>query len=741
MKKLLSVLLPALLLVFLSVFSVSAAAVTATDAANSLYSLGLVQGYENAKDRFGLGDKLTRAQAVILLERFLGVEDAAKAETAKAPFDDVPTWADAYVSYAVSHNLVAGKKDAAGRVYFDADAAISEPEFLTLMLRAMGYTDKNDGSGDFVWSDPFALSGKLGMTENTEARADFLRGDAFVICVGTLGAATKSGKPVADGLMEQNVFTEKQYARAKKIAAGEKITVLCVGDSITQGTGAKNQANNYPNRLQKLLGDGYKVVNCGKASSYVMSPESEHNVKASNSGLWYPATAQYATAMKTDADVVIVMLGTNDVRSMSGKAAEDDFVFAYKSLIADLQSLPTNPEIYLATMIPAVNGSGTHQGTTLILPELIRGVAEELKLPLVDNAKILEDYYTALLSYNDKVHPDDVSYEALAVNFYREVFGGKAELPTVAPSESKVVFLSESGSMTGGGTSPADAVKTLPHAIAMLPEGGTVVVCGVTDEAITVTPKTNGKVTITSTYDGVDYAKTAGAKLRLAGTFMIFGDLEFRDLEIVYNSNGNGFYCNYNNVTFGDGVVCTRTSKATVDYTINAGYAVGLAGLSAADVSAHKDCTITVNSGTYAIFRGGNIRQNSAYPVGGVDAGVKLHYTINGGTFSYKGSSVNTGTGMNGCNGDLVFEINGGEFAGDVFAVCRIGTNNTGHGATLRGSVTMQITGGTFGGKVGLYQSSDTPKASRGKTALVLGGEAKSLQGTITGFDTVSLAD
>ena len=737
MKKLLPFLL---LFALLFAFAVSAAP-TEADAANSLYALGLVQGYANTSDRFGLADNLTRAQAVILLERYLGVEDAAKAETAKAPFDDVPDWADAYVSYAVANNLVAGKKDAAGRVYFDADAAISEPEFLTLMLRAMGYADKNDGSGDFVWSDPFTLAGKLGMTEHTAAAADFKRGDAFVICLGTLAAETKSGKVVADKLMEQNVFTERQYTRAKKIAAGEKITVLCVGDSITQGTGAKNQANNYPNRLQNLLGDGYKVVNCGKAASYVMSPESTYNVKAAKSALWYPATAQYATAMRTDADIVILMLGTNDGRSMSGKGAADDFVSAYKNLVADLQTLPKNPEIYLATMIPAVNDSTSHQSTTLILPGIIRDIAAELKLPLVDNAVTLADYYTALLPYNDKVHPNDATYEALAVNFYREVFDGKAELPAVKPAESKVVFVSESGSMTNGGTSPRDAVKTLAHAVTMLPEGGTVVVSGVTEEGITVLPKTNGKVTVTSTYDGVDYAATAGAKLRLAGTFMIGCDLEFCNLDIVYDSNGNGFYCGYNNVTFGDGLTCTRTAKATVDYTVNAGYAIGLAGLTPEDVSAHKDCTIVINSGTYALFRGGNIRQKAEYPVGSVDAGVKLHYVINGGEFTYKGASVTTGTGMNGCAGDLVFEINGGKFASDVYAVCRIGTNNTANTAKLNGSVTMKITGGEFAGKVGLYQSADTPKAGRGKTTLQLGGSAKSMQGSITGFDKTEIVD
>ena len=46
------------------------------------------------------------------------------------------------------------------------------------------------------------------------------------------------------------------------------IKVVCVGDSITQGTGAKDPANNsYPARLQKLLGTAYRVVNCGKASA------------------------------------------------------------------------------------------------------------------------------------------------------------------------------------------------------------------------------------------------------------------------------------------------------------------------------------------------------------------------------------------------------------------------------------------------------------------------------------------
>lgn len=739
MKKFISVV--ALLCLLLALPMTASAEADDANAANALYSLGLIQGYSEGGGNFGLADKLTRAQAVVLLERYLGVFETAKNQNAKAPFDDVPEWAAPYVGYATANGLVSGKKDAAGRVYFDPDAAISEPEFLTLLLRAMDYVDKNDGSGDFVWSDPFTLAGKLGLVENTAARADFKRGDAFLICWNALGATSKAGKVIADRLTEQNVFNGEQYTMAKRIAAGEKITVVCVGDSVTQGTGAKNSANYYPSQLQKLLGDGFKVVNCGKASSYVMSPDSEYNVKSGTPELWYKNTAQYRTAMASNPDIIIVMLGTNDARSMTAGSAKDDFVKWYKDLISDFKALESKPRIYLSTMIPAVNASTTYQGTAWILPDVIRGLAEELKLPLVDTAENVGYYYTAMLAYGDKVHPTDATYRALAVNFYNEVFGGKLELPTVKQAENRVVFVSESGSMENGGTSPSDAVQTLTHAAAMLEDGGTVVVCGKVTETIVVMPKTNGRITITSTYDGVDYAKTKGAMLELGGTFMFGGDCTLENVNIVYKTGGNGFYCGYNNVTFGDGVTCTRASGVSSDWSVNAGYAIGVGGVTREDVSCHEDCTVIVNSGTFSIFRGGNIRSNAAYPVGGVDKGVKLTCIINGGKFTYVGANVTTGTGMNGCDGDLYFEINGGEFAMDVCAVCRVGTNATGHTPTFKGSLTMKITGGEFNSGVKLYQSADSPRV-RGGSTLILGGSAKNvLMGTISGFDKYETVD
>ena len=120
----------------LAVLPVSAAT-SETTAANALYSLDLVSGYDDSGTDFGLDDALTRAQAVVLIERYLGVAAEAASTTEKAPFGDVPAWADPYVAYAVTNGLVSGKKDMHGVAYFDPDARMSEKEFLTLLLRAM----------------------------------------------------------------------------------------------------------------------------------------------------------------------------------------------------------------------------------------------------------------------------------------------------------------------------------------------------------------------------------------------------------------------------------------------------------------------------------------------------------------------------------------------------------------------------------------------------------------------------
>ena len=175
-------------------------ALSAQASAEALNRLGLVQGYATADGRvdFALEDSLTRAQAIALVVRFLGAEAEAAGGNYTHPFEDVPAWAAPYVGYAYANKITQG----VGNSRFGTDEVIGEAAFLTSFLRVLGYEDKNDDSGDFIWSDPFALAKTAGLTENSAAGADFRRGDAFCICYRALTAAPKSGDRICDRLVK-----------------------------------------------------------------------------------------------------------------------------------------------------------------------------------------------------------------------------------------------------------------------------------------------------------------------------------------------------------------------------------------------------------------------------------------------------------------------------------------------------------------------------------------------------------
>ena len=691
-----------------------------TAVANALYSLALVKGYDDSGSDFRLENSLTRAESIVQIIRFLGVEEEATGGTYTLPFDDVPAWAEKYVGYAYTNGITSGRS----ATKFDPNGTVDEAQFLTLLLRAMEYSDKN---GDFVWSDPFALANSVGLIDHTKADETFTRGDAFAACYMALESKCKGGKTVSEKLIEADVITEKAYGYAKRIANGETIVVACVGDSVTQGTGASPAATySYPAQLQKLLGQGFKVVNCGKASAYVMNVDSEYNVKKGTPNLWYPNTAEYTKYMNSSAEIVIVMLGTNDARSMTAPAAEADFVSSYKALIADLKTLPTVKEMYLSTMIPAANADITYQGTVYTLPRLIESIANELDMPLIKTHENMHDYYQVMLAYNDSVHPTNTTYPRLAYNFYNEVFGHNAKTPELPTVDDKVVYVSNFGKTSNDGKTAINAVDSLGLAVAMLREsGGTVVVCGPLTTKITYLVECADNVTITSVYNGVDYRETNSAAITLAGNLTLASDVTLENVTVNTEKTGYAIVCNYHNFTVGEGVQCTGTK----DVAINVGYRIGSSAITSEEVSCHTDCTVSVASGTWSILRGGNMRISPANPIGTIDKGVTLFIDISGGDFTYTGVNATAAVGMNSCDGDVYFMITGGNFVGGVYGVHRTGSNTTGVQPTFNGNITMSVLGGTFANGIGLYHTSDTPKVE-GTSILFVTPSLKSIAKT-----------
>lgn len=173
----------ALLLVLAMVLSVApitglAASDEAIQAANALYELGLFQGTGANADgtpNFDLDRTPTRHEAVTMLVRLLGKEDEAKAGTWETPFTDVDDWAKPYVGYAYTNGLTTGTSETT----FGGANTIDAPQYLTFVLRALGYTSGTD----FQWDKPWELSDSIGLTDgnyNADNMA-FTRGDVAVI--------------------------------------------------------------------------------------------------------------------------------------------------------------------------------------------------------------------------------------------------------------------------------------------------------------------------------------------------------------------------------------------------------------------------------------------------------------------------------------------------------------------------------------------------------------------------------
>ncbi len=201
----------ALALVFSMVSAAFAASEEAIDAADKLHVLGLFQGKgtnEDGTPNYDLDAAPTRNEAVTMLVRLLGKEEEAKAGIWDLPFADLSEWAKPYVGYAYANGLTKGT----GETTFGGGSLVTASQYLTFILRALGY----DSSTDFKWNAAWELSDKMGITHGEyDADSDFNRGDVALISVSALQAVLKDGtQTLAEKLITEGVFTKEQYTEA-----------------------------------------------------------------------------------------------------------------------------------------------------------------------------------------------------------------------------------------------------------------------------------------------------------------------------------------------------------------------------------------------------------------------------------------------------------------------------------------------------------------------------------------------
>ena len=180
------------LAIFLSALPVSfAAASREKQAADALYELGLFLGTgTDAKGNpvYELDRAPSRYEAVTMLVRLLGKEEEALAGTWDTPFSDLVDWAKPYVGYAYENGLTAGT----GETEFSGELTVTAAQYLTFVLRALGY----DSGVDFSWDKAWEKTDEIGLTDGdytAEVNDAFLRGDVVVVSEKALDIYLKDG--------------------------------------------------------------------------------------------------------------------------------------------------------------------------------------------------------------------------------------------------------------------------------------------------------------------------------------------------------------------------------------------------------------------------------------------------------------------------------------------------------------------------------------------------------------------
>ena len=538
-------------------------------------------------------------------------------------------------------------------------------------------------------------------------------------------------------------------------ADGSDVKIACIGDSITYGyciDEIDRTVYSYPAMLDAKLGDGYEVANFGKSASYILPGDSVYNLRDDKT-LSYRDTQQFADSIAYAPDVVIIMLGTNDVTSLVSNEAAEVIEAELENIIGIYQALESVQRVYVMTSIFCPYSVTLSKASDGPLQKIQQKAAADTGAEFIDIYSLTRDYFDVMLHLSDRLHPDEDSYEAIPSACYARLTGTEYT-PLEAPvAESGVVYVDASssgkGALTNDGLTPETPVSSIAYAAGLLRKnGGTIVVMGAYSAYTnngTFMPKTNGTIKITSTYNGVDYAAENGALLKMNNTYFYLGGETIFDDITIHSTSNTIIVCNYNNLTMGDNVTCTVASGKAYPMLLT-GYNVTNGGVPAEYVSFNGTCNITVNSGTYTYLRNGNRRGSTTATIGTVGPDACVTATINGGTFTQLDTVNNMGaTGMNNVEGECNLIINGGSFAGRIYGVIR-GGGISGEITALpycKGNVNVYLNGGKFAATVrGVQTDTDnTVDYSEANVTLTVSKRFEHLASSFYSFDTINYVD
>ena len=189
-----------------------------------------------------------------------------------------------------------------------------------------------------------------------------------------------------------------------------------------------------PNMFAMLNADAaaYSVLNFGVNGATMM--------RTGDNPYW--GNQEYADALASSPDIVVIMLGTNDAKTYQWNQTQ--YTADYTDMVKAFAELTPSPDIYLAVP-PPLYAEGTYNMSqkviNIVLPRLIPSIAAENGIPAANVIDVFSALGGAGLSrYEyfcdhqscDNCHPNDAGYSALAATVYRATVGFMAPTPTAA---------------------------------------------------------------------------------------------------------------------------------------------------------------------------------------------------------------------------------------------------------------------------------------------------------------------
>ena len=193
-----------------------------------------------------------------------------------------------------------------------------------------------------------------------------------------------------------------------------QIKVACVGDSITYGHSVSGWSKNqYPAVLQELLGDSYHVANFGVSGACV-------NKKGNKP---YISRTVYEESIKYDADILVLMLGSNDSKPKNWIDMET-FLEQYGELLDTYLKENNSPKVYIGICAKAYYADGNTKGKARynIRPEIVDQIAAALKQKYEKEDVVIVDIHNLTAGHpewfeKDGVHPNKDGAKAIADEF------------------------------------------------------------------------------------------------------------------------------------------------------------------------------------------------------------------------------------------------------------------------------------------------------------------------------------